>query len=88
VHRFDGLYQDIVPDERIVLTCDMHLDDRLISVSLTTIELRPAGSDTRLIFTEQGAFLDGYDDAGQREEGTHEWLDALGAELERAAASA
>ena len=40
----------------------MHLDDTRISVSLATVELKPAGKGTRLIFTEQGAFLDGYDD--------------------------
>jgi hypothetical protein len=31
--------------------------------------------------TEQGAFLDGYDDAGSREDGTSHLLDALGASL-------
>jgi len=31
--------------------------------------------------TEQGAFLDGYDDAGSRERGTQQLLDALGASL-------
>jgi uncharacterized protein YndB with AHSA1/START domain len=27
VHAFDALYQDIVPDQRIVYSYDMHLDD-------------------------------------------------------------
>ncbi len=31
--------------------------------------------------TEQGAFLDGYDDAGSREQGTGFLLDRLGASL-------
>jgi hypothetical protein len=31
--------------------------------------------------TEQGAFLDGYDDAGSREQGTSHLLDALGTSL-------
>jgi len=31
--------------------------------------------------TEQGAFLDGYDDAGSREHGTNFLLDALGKSL-------
>jgi hypothetical protein len=31
--------------------------------------------------TEQGAFLDGYDDAGSRERGTGFLLDSLGASL-------
>jgi hypothetical protein len=70
-----------------VLTYDMHLDDRRISVSLQTIELRPEGKGTRLKLTEQGAFLDGYDDAGSREHGTRELLEALRRSLEGAPAS-
>jgi len=81
VHSFDALYQDIVPNERIVFTYDLHLDDKRISVSLTTIELKPAGGGTKLTFTEQGAFLDGFDDPSVREHGTRELLDALGAAL-------
>ena len=83
VSFFDSLYQDIVPNERIVITYDMHLDDKRISVSLTTVELKPAGKGTRMVFTEQGAFLDGYDDAGAREHGFREIIDALEAELRR-----
>src|SRR3977135_4424992 len=55
----------------------MHLDDRKISVSLATLELKPAGTDTRLVMTEQGAFLDGYDDAGSRQTGSNFLLVAL-----------
>jgi hypothetical protein len=60
----------------------MHLDDRKISVSLATFELKPEGSGTRLVMTEQGAFLDGYDDAGSREQGSNFLLDALGNSLQ------
>jgi uncharacterized protein YndB with AHSA1/START domain len=88
VHTYDARYHDIVPDERIIYAYDMHLDDVRISVSLATVELKPAGAGTRLIFTEQGAFLDGYDDAGQREQGTAELLDALGESLRRQSANA
>ena len=84
IHSFDALYQDIVPDERIIYSYDMHLDDKRISVSLATIELKPAGAGTRLVFTEQGVFLDGYDDAGSRERGTQGLLDKLGAWLKNA----
>ena len=80
-HIFNAIYQDIVPDERIVFSYEMLFDTRRISVSLTTIELRPEGQGTRLLFTEQGAFLDGYDDAGSRERGTLGLLDALGRSL-------
>lgn len=54
------------------------MNDKRISVSLATIEFRPAGAGTRLVVTEQGAFLDGYDDAGGREQGTRWLLDKVG----------
>jgi hypothetical protein len=59
----------------------MHLDERKISVSVATVQLKSDGKRTRLMVTEQGAFLDGYDDAGSRERGTGELLDALGRAL-------
>ena len=83
VHAFDCRYQDIVPNQRIVYAYDMHLDEKRISVSLTTVEFKQAGTGTRLIFTEQAVFLDGYDDAASREQGTRGLLDQLDAELRR-----
>ncbi len=59
VSTFDAVYHDVVADERIVYAYEMRLDDRKISVSLATLELKPAGTGTRLVMTEQGAFLDG-----------------------------
>ena len=70
IHHYDAIYQDIVPNERIIYGYDMHLDDKRISVSLATVEFKPAGKGTRLTFTEQGAFLDGFDDPAMRERGT------------------
>jgi uncharacterized protein YndB with AHSA1/START domain len=79
---FDAIYYDIIPRERIVYTYEMHLDERKISVSLATLEIEPAGAGrTKLKVCEQGAFLDGYDDAGKREHGTGDLLDKLGASL-------
>jgi uncharacterized protein YndB with AHSA1/START domain len=83
VYSFEGLYQDIVPDQRIVYSYDMHMDGTRISVSLATVEFKPSDAGTRLIFTEQGAFLDGHDTPAQREQGTGSLLDALGEELRR-----
>ena len=88
VHTYDARYHDIVPHERIVLAYDMHLDGTRISVSLATVEFKPAGAGTRLIYTEQGAFLDGHDIPADRERGTRDLLDALGAELRRERATA
>lgn len=83
VHAYDAHYQDIVPNERIVFAYVMHIGETKISVSLTTVEFKPEGNRMRLIFTEQGAFLDGYDGAAEREEGTREGLDKLADELRR-----
>jgi uncharacterized protein YndB with AHSA1/START domain len=79
---FDAVYHDIVPRERIVYAYEMHLDDRKLSVSLATLQIKPEGAArTRLLVDEQGAFLDGYDDAGSRQRGTADLLDRLGASL-------
>jgi uncharacterized protein YndB with AHSA1/START domain len=83
VHSFNAIYQDIVPNERIIYNYDMHLDETRISVSLTTVEFKPDGTGTKLVFTEQGAFLDGFENPNEREHGTRELLDALEAELRR-----
>jgi uncharacterized protein YndB with AHSA1/START domain len=61
----------------------MYMDETRISVSLATVEFEPEGAGTRLVYTEQGAFLDGYDAPAGREQGTRDLLDALGAELGR-----
>ena len=82
VHRFDNVYWDIVENERIVYTYSMHLDDTRISVSLATLEFKPDGDGTRLTLTEQGAFLDGFDNVDQRKAGTEWLLDNLGKALD------
>jgi hypothetical protein len=58
----------------------MYANDVRISVSVTTIEFAKAGEGTELSFTEQGAYLDGYDGPAApslRQEGTAEMLDGL-----------
>jgi len=81
VSTFDATYYDVIPNERLVYAYEMHMDDRKISVSLATMQLEGDGPRTTLKVTEQGAFLDGYDDSGSREQGTGYLLDALSASL-------
>lgn len=81
VTTFDATYHDVVENERLVYSYVMHLGDQKISVSLATLQLQAEGSKTTLKVTEQGAFLDGYDDGSSREHGTGFLLDALGASL-------
>jgi len=77
------IFQDIVPNQRIVLTYAMYLDKTRISVSLGTTEFKPAGQGTRLVYTEQAVYLDGHDDAGAREHGTRALFDNLEASLKK-----
>jgi uncharacterized protein YndB with AHSA1/START domain len=80
---FAALYQDIIPDERIIYTYEMRMDDTRISVSLASIELFPAGKGgTRLVLTEHGAYLDGHDNGSQREQGTRALMEQLARSLE------
>ena len=81
VMTFETYYRDIVPDQRIVYTSTLSTETDLMTVSLTTVEFMPAvDGGTRLVLTEQGAYLDGVDgqDAPRlREGGTSEMLDGL-----------
>jgi uncharacterized protein YndB with AHSA1/START domain len=80
-YRFHGRYHDIVPNERIIYSYEMFIDDVRISVSLATVEFKPEGDGTTLVFTEQVAFLDELETIESREGGTGGLLDALGEEL-------
>ena len=79
------IYQDIVPERRIVFTYRMAVAGKPISVSLTTIELEPTKGGTRLRYTEQGAYFDDPKALEMREEGCRGLLEALAKELARAA---
>jgi uncharacterized protein YndB with AHSA1/START domain len=81
ITRFDAQYHDIVPDARLIYSYTMYVNDKKISVSLATIEFKKAGAGTLLVLTEQGAFLDGYDDSGSRERGTIGLIDKLEAAI-------
>ena len=88
-YSYEALYQDIVQAQRIVYTYDMLLEETRISVSLATVEFTPVGdSGTRLVFTEQGAFLDGHESPARRSEGMGSLLDALDKEVQSAAPGA
>jgi hypothetical protein len=61
----------------------MTLGGAPLSSSLATVEFRPEGKGTRLVFTEQGAYLDG--NVEGREEGTRALMETLAEELAREA---
>ncbi|MFA1541443.1 SRPBCC domain-containing protein [Actinomadura monticuli] len=74
-------YHDIVADERIVYSTALFSDKVLSTVSLTTVQFDPDGDGTRLVLTEQGTFLDDRERPEWREQGTGDWLDALGRQV-------
>lgn len=81
LHVCNAVYQNIVPDKRIVWTYVMTLDETPISVSLATVEFRPVGQGTKLVYSEQVAFLDRLDDSAARESGCAWLMDNLGGYL-------
>ena len=83
VHSYEARFHDIIATRRIIYGYDMRLGDQRISVSLATVEFKPWEGGTRLVYTEQAVFLDGYDDPAGPERGTRELLDALGKVLDR-----
>ncbi len=88
VYGFNGRYQDIVPDRRIVFAFEMARDGVRFSISVGTIQFEPHGAGTRLLFTEQGVFLDGHEDPARREQGSGTGLDNLAEMLRREAVAA
>lgn len=78
---WESLYRDIVANERIVYTSVLCEGDTVATVSLTTVELVPEDEGTHLLLVEAGAYLDGREQAAWREQGTSDWLDALGKHL-------
>jgi uncharacterized protein YndB with AHSA1/START domain len=78
---FEAVYRDIVPGERIVVAGTLSVGDTLATASQTTVEFEPAGDGTRLVLTEQGAFLDGHEEPAWRQQGTADQLAALAKEL-------
>ena len=78
---WESLYREIVPDERIVYTSVLCEDGTVATVSLATVELIPEDTGTRLVLVEAGAYLDGQEQPGWREQGTSDWLNTLGRHL-------
>jgi uncharacterized protein YndB with AHSA1/START domain len=75
----DGIFQDIIPNQRIVAASAMTLGDKRISASLVTFELLPTEKGTDLVCTHQGAFFEGSgpNPAKMREDGWNALMDNL-----------
>ena len=74
---FRAHYLDIMQGRRIIYAFAMTIKGETQSASLATVELMPAGSQTRMLFTEQIAFLGSPDAFGMRRAGTEAGFDRL-----------
>lgn len=77
VQEIEKVFFDIAAGRRIVFAYDIRLDGRPLSVSLVTVEFFAAKCGTRMVYTEQLAYLDGHEDRAERLRGTEEGLDRL-----------
>jgi uncharacterized protein YndB with AHSA1/START domain len=78
---YQAQYAEIVTNERILTTSTLHTEDRLSTVSVTSVEFREEDAGTLLVLTEHGVYLPGQEQPAWREHGTAEQLDALAAEF-------
>ena len=80
----DTVYQDIVPNRRIITAYTMDINGKRMSVSQSTFEFLPIKEGTKLIFTEQGAFFENSGGPELREKGWRGLLEAVATVLEHA----
>jgi uncharacterized protein YndB with AHSA1/START domain len=80
----EARFIEILPEQRIIYAYDYRVGDRRTSASLVTVEFAPGGRGTRMVFTEQVAFLDGHDERDERIHGTNEGFDRMELDLQAA----
>jgi uncharacterized protein YndB with AHSA1/START domain len=74
----EGLFHDIVDQQRIVTSSRMAIEGRPISVALVTVEIAQEGAATAVTLTFQGVFFEGADGEALRKQGWRDMLDRLG----------
>ncbi len=79
----NAIFEDIIPNRRVVTASTMSFAGKRISASLVTVELLPTEKGTDLICTHQGAFFEGADGPQIREMGWRKLFDQLESELAR-----
>lgn len=88
VYRVETRYRDIVPQRRIISTEVVFEGGNALSFALVTVELLPAGNDTRLVLTDQVTAFGGRSMIEGHRAGHSGALDNLAAELRRSSADA
>jgi len=78
----EGIFHDIVDQQRIVSSSRMAIGGKPISVALETIEISQVNGETKLTCTFQRVFFEGADGPVMREQGWHDLLERLARALE------
>ena len=78
---YEARYAEIVLNERIIAMSTLHTEDRLSTVSLTSVEFRAEDANTWVVLTDHGIYLPGQEQPEWREQGTAQQLDTLAAEF-------
>jgi uncharacterized protein YndB with AHSA1/START domain len=79
----DGIYHEIVENERIIASYSMAMEGRIFSVSLLTQTFEASDGGTLLTLTEQGTYMGDESAVANREEGFRELLEKLAEEVAR-----
>ena len=77
----ESIYQDIVPEKRIVATSKMSLNGKPIQITLLTFEFVPSDAGTNLVLTNQGTFIDWPDGPKMIEQGWRSLFERVNIEL-------
>lgn len=83
LYHNDTIIWHIVPNERLVFSYTMGTDAGPFSASLATVEIRPKGKGSQMIFTEQAAFFDNADGPEIRKAGWTDLIEKLAGEVAR-----
>jgi uncharacterized protein YndB with AHSA1/START domain len=78
----NSVFEDIVPNQRMVWTYRMAMDGKTFSASLVTVELVKTSAGTDLFLTHQGAYFEGADGPEMRKGGWTELLGRLAKDVE------
>jgi uncharacterized protein YndB with AHSA1/START domain len=79
--KWSSVYDEIKPDDRIVFSQVVEMNERRISCALISAEFVPADAGCRVRLTHQAAFFEGSDGPNFRKMGWQALLDQLGGEL-------
>ena len=88
IHTYEARYHDIVPDQRIITTYEMYMDETRSSVSVATLELEPEGKGTHLPTPSRAPSWTDSTRSRRASRAPRDLLDALGRALEAEAAVA